>query len=99
MFDALSGHSVQQGFLKTGQQPRLEKLEDRDVPAVISGCVYQDTNRNGIRDPGEMGIANNTVQLFDSNNRVVATAVTDSMGMYSFTRRSGARSGTGPGQS
>lgn len=95
MFDNLFGRSRPGGFLSAGSQPLLEKLEDRDVPAVISGCVYHDANNNGLMDAGEVGIANSTIQLRDANNRVVATTVTDSMGMYSFTRFNGSNPGPG----
>ncbi|MFM7150065.1 MAG: SdrD B-like domain-containing protein [Gemmataceae bacterium] len=76
-------------------KPRLETLEDRAVPAVIAGSVYHDLNNNGVRDVNERGIANNTLQLVDGNNRVVATTVTDSNGEYRFTRRNGANPGPG----
>lgn len=73
-----------------GERPQLEKLEDRDVPAVIGGVVYDDANCNGLFDAGsETGIANNTVQLYDSTNRLIATTVTDSTGHYTFTTRQG----------
>ena len=37
---------------------QLEKLEDRAVPAVIGGIVYQDTNQDGLWQTSEQGIAN-----------------------------------------
>jgi hypothetical protein len=69
--------------------PRLEILEDRAVPAtgcaVVGGSVYYDANNNGIRDSGEVGIANNPVALLDAGTgSVVATTTTDANGYYTF---------------
>jgi hypothetical protein len=92
MFDAVSGRPGPGGFLSARRaQPRpgLEPLEARDVPAMISGTVYADMNGNGLRDPGEVGLANSTLQLFDANNALVGTAVTDALGAYQFTRNGG----------
>jgi hypothetical protein len=45
----------------------------------IEGEVYLDYNRNGLRDPGEPGLARVTIQLEDKSR-----AVTDSHGRYKF---------------
>src|SRR5262245_40358917 len=63
----------------------LETLENRTMPAVISGCVYYDVNDNGIRDAGELPIANSTIELHDSTGALVAVTTTDANGMYQFT--------------
>lgn len=92
MFNPLSGRSGPGGFLSASrgkQHLALEPLEERDVPALISGFVFADTNGNGAQDVGEVGLANSTIQLFDSNNALVGTAVTDAAGMYQFTRNGG----------
>jgi hypothetical protein len=92
MFDALSGRRGPGGFLSASRDKQhlaLEPLEERDVPALISGFVFADTNANGVQDVGEVGLANSTVQLFDGNNALVGTAVTDAAGMYQFTRHGG----------
>ncbi len=93
MFDSLTGRNKPGGFLSATRRiycTQLEKLEERDVPAVISGFVYHDANGNGIRDANEVGIANSTIQLFDQNtNRLIATTVTDASGRYEFTRNGG----------
>jgi len=56
---------------------------------VITGRIYNDANNNGAFDPGETGLAGWTVALDEINNGVtqlgVATAVTDSSGVYTFT--------------
>src|SRR5262249_50650658 len=45
---------------------------------------------NGIQDADEPGIAGVAVQLFDSNNTLLATAVIDSAGNYYFNSGPGA---------
>ena len=54
----------------------------------LSGFVYNDTNGNGVRDPGEAGYAGVTIQLtgVDIFRRMVnLSVVTGSGGSYSFT--------------
>lgn len=47
----------------------LARLEDRTVPALISGTVFHDLNNNGILNIGEPGIANQKVYLdLNGNN-------------------------------
>ncbi|HUE70720.1 MAG TPA: ice-binding family protein [Pirellulaceae bacterium] len=53
---------------------------------VISGQKFFDANRNGIKDPGEPGLRNWTIQLdIDADGTVDATVITDAFGNYSFT--------------
>ncbi len=47
-----------------------------------SGSVFNDTNSNGMRDPGEPGLAGRTVLL---TGAATDSAVTDSSGAYTFT--------------
>jgi hypothetical protein len=65
----------------------VELLEDRTVPSgtTISGFVFNDANNNGLFDPGESPIANNTIQLLNASGTVIGTAVTDANGFYQFT--------------
>ncbi|MCP4105010.1 MAG: Cna B-type domain-containing protein [Desulfobacteraceae bacterium] len=51
----------------------------------INGDVFNDTDGDGIQDPGEQGIGGVTVELVDSNGNVVATTTTSPDGSYSFT--------------
>lgn len=54
----------------------------------IAGSVYVDSNNNGIRDSGETGIADTTLQLSgtdDQGGTVNLTTQTDSNGDYIFT--------------
>ncbi|REJ80948.1 MAG: T9SS C-terminal target domain-containing protein [Bacteroidetes bacterium] len=50
-----------------------------------TGTVYADKNRNGIQDPGENGILNQTVRIMPLN----VTANTDASGMFSFALSNG----------
>lgn len=52
------------------------------VPAGISGTVYADMNSNGVQDPGEAGIAGQTVRLTTGTG--TSSVVTDANGDYSF---------------
>jgi len=49
----------------------------------IGDFVWQDTDGDGVQDPGEPGIANVTVTL-TSDNGAVQTDVTDANGIYGF---------------
>jgi uncharacterized repeat protein (TIGR01451 family) len=53
----------------------------RENASSLAGSVYVDANNNGVRDPGEQGIAGVTVTLSGSQSR---TAVTDAQGNYLF---------------
>ncbi|MEE9438694.1 MAG: SdrD B-like domain-containing protein, partial [Saprospiraceae bacterium] len=60
-------------------------VEPMAATGSISACVWLDDNGNGIYQPGEQGIANVTVNIFDLNDMLVATTITNSQGVYSFT--------------
>lgn len=49
------------------------------VPGVLSGAVYNDVNRNGVRDAGEPGVPKVTVTLSDGQS-----TITDAEGRYRF---------------
>ena len=61
---------------------------------TFGGVIFKDTNRNGVRDAGELGIANVTLKLYaDTNDNgaydagdtlIALTATTDATGKYSF---------------
>ena len=54
--------------------------------ATLGDKVWIDTNKNGIQDAGEVGLAGVTVQLYNcTGTTVVATQVTDAAGNYLFT--------------
>ncbi|MBK9462530.1 MAG: carboxypeptidase regulatory-like domain-containing protein [Sphingobacteriales bacterium] len=50
----------------------------------IGDFVWNDTNGDGVQDPGETGIPGITVTLYDSNGDVIATTTTDDNGNYVF---------------
>jgi YD repeat-containing protein len=52
--------------------------------ATAAGELYEDANQNGSLDGGESGLSGWTIDLLDGSNKVVATAVTDAKGDYSF---------------
>jgi uncharacterized repeat protein (TIGR01451 family) len=52
--------------------------------AELTGTVFIDNNQDGIFDTGDTGIAGATVELL-SGTHVVASAVTDASGQYTFT--------------
>ena len=60
----------------------LEVLAD-PAPLQIGNRVWNDTNANGVQDPGESGIANVSVELWTGSTHV-GTATTDSNGNYYF---------------
>ncbi len=57
---------------------------------TLSGEVFNDLNGDGMIDPGDTGFSGWTVNLLNSQDKVIATTTTDSHGDYSFT-------GVGPG--
>lgn len=54
------------------------------LPVSISGYVHEDPIRNCLVDPGEKMIAGVTMTLYDENNNVLGTTVTDANGYYRF---------------
>lgn len=53
--------------------------------ATIGGTVFNDADGSTIQDAGEPGLAGVTVELLNATGAVVATAVTDASGTFSFT--------------
>jgi len=53
--------------------------------AKISGYVYVDENKNGIKDSGELPLANVTIKLYDGNGNIIGTTTTNSAGYYEFS--------------
>jgi C1A family cysteine protease len=51
----------------------------------ISGMKFNDTNDNGIKDSGELGLGGWEITLKDGNGNPVATSTTDINGSYNFT--------------
>lgn len=74
--------------LAENRRVHVEKLEARDLLAVVSGEVYIDTNQDGLRQAGEVGAADVRVYVDqNTNGRLDVTETstrTDADGFYSF---------------
>ena len=70
-------------FGKAGGVGGSMLLLSNPAPIEIGNRVWRDINNNGVQDPGENGIANITVRLFEGST-VRGTAVTDANGEYYF---------------
>ena len=58
------------------------------LPGGLGGYVYVDSNKNGLKDPGEKGIPNVPIKLTGTNDigqAVTLFTTTDGNGSYSFT--------------
>ena len=51
---------------------------------TVSGDVFNDLNGNGTQDPGDPGLPDWTIDLYDSAGDLIATTTTDVNGDYSF---------------
>ncbi|MBD3378686.1 DUF11 domain-containing protein [candidate division KSB1 bacterium] len=67
--------------------PQLESCDtnmlDR-LNTLISGRVWNDENENGIQDNQEPGMTGIPVQLYNSQDQVIATTMTGTNGSYEF---------------
>lgn len=59
------------------------------APIEIGNRVWSDTTKNGRQDPGEPGIANVTLGLYDSTGALIAQVDTDSNGNFIFSSATG----------
>ncbi len=57
----------------------------QQAPLEIGNRVWLDTNRNGLQDADEPGIAGVTLRLLDGGGAQLATTTTDALGQYLFT--------------
>jgi len=53
-------------------------------PASIGDFVWDDVDRDGIQDAGEVGIESVEVNLYDGSGNLIDTTTTDANGYYSF---------------
>ena len=53
-------------------------------PASVGSTVWIDDDGDGLKDPGEEGIAGVVVELLDASDLIVAVATTDAEGGYRF---------------
>ncbi|WP_370271076.1 SdrD B-like domain-containing protein [Streptomyces sp. V4I8] len=77
------GNYLNDAFGKTGGMADLEVLCDQ-APLQLGNRVWQDTDEDGIQDPGEQPIAGATVSLYDADGNKIGTAITNSRGEYYF---------------
>lgn len=59
----------------------------------IGDIVFNDDNKNGVKDNGEVGIAGVSVSLLDANGKIISSTVTDALGSYLFNGLSTSGSG------
>lgn len=55
-----------------------------EATASIGDIVWSDTDRNGVQDPGETGVAGVSLTLYDELGRYVADTVSDASGAFLF---------------
>jgi protocatechuate 3,4-dioxygenase beta subunit len=81
----LSGQTVVTNLQAGENDPTWDLGISLDVePASVSDRVWFDTNRDGVQDPGETGVAGVVVRLYDEFGNLVAETVTDANGDYQF---------------
>jgi hypothetical protein len=80
----IGGIAIPSGFRKGNGLADLELLCD-EAPVSVRSTIWRDLDGDGIRDPGEPGIAGVTVNLYDAAGALVGTAITDAQGIYVFT--------------
>lgn len=69
----------------TAPNPNCSAMNVTTVSAAcLNGVLYNDTNRNGVQDVGENGLAGVRLNVFDSSNVLVATLVTAGDGSYNL---------------
>ena len=68
----------------TQSKPQVLPLEDRSVPAALTGSVYADINANGSRDVGEPGLGGIAVLLNSTTDGAGQSATTAADGTYTF---------------
>jgi hypothetical protein len=54
-------------------------------PASVGSYVWNDTNKDGMKDPEEIGVAGVTVTLYDESGTPIATTTTGPNGEWQFT--------------
>lgn len=78
-------------YAVTSTAPGCEETVDVKItvlqprPATVGDFVFEDLNKDGFQDEGELGIANVRVQLQDEENNILQTTLTDKTGHYLFT--------------
>ncbi|MBK9510179.1 MAG: DUF11 domain-containing protein [Cytophagaceae bacterium] len=88
-FDRISGFSTK--VTVSAAYPRRHLRRDNtEIDAgfikvgTIRDMVWEDTNRNGIKDSTETGISGVTVRIYDYSNNLISSKTTDSTGNFEF---------------
>jgi uncharacterized repeat protein (TIGR01451 family) len=85
-----SGITGSSGYMGKGSGIGDIELLCDSAPLQIGNRVWNDTDGDGIQDPGEPGLANVSVSLIATNTTtVLATATTDANGNYYFSSATG----------
>jgi len=82
-----SNLSIDMGLTKGGNtnpNPNPYKPATGNGTGIIGNFVWHDKNHNGLQDPGEHGIKNIKVTIYDVNHKVLKTTKTSPYGKYSF---------------
>ncbi|MBK9107383.1 MAG: HYR domain-containing protein [Saprospiraceae bacterium] len=69
-------------FLILGATTQQVKAQCTAKDHEIAGYVYMDLDRNGVKDPGEIGIGQATVKAFGPQNQLISAILTDGNGHY-----------------
>jgi len=74
----------------TGRFGKAAGLGDVEIvgeipPIEIGNRVWEDTDGDGVQDPGEPGVSGVTVELQDAGGTLIASATTDANGNYIFS--------------
>lgn len=92
LFDARGGSIIASSnnlFLSIQKRVRYEVIVRyvycKPVCGSIGDFVWNDLNKDGIQDPGEVGIAGVTVTLYDVTGKITGVTTTDAYGKYLFT--------------
>jgi hypothetical protein len=73
------------GVIKTGFDNALFQRDAGFViPASITATVFNDRDRDGVRDAGELPVPGATIILLDSSGKEVARVVADADGLFTF---------------
>ena len=54
------------------------------IPASLGDRVWNDSNKNGLQDSGEVGVGGVVVKLFTQSGQLLSTTTTNSQGNYLF---------------
>lgn len=59
-------------------------LAAADTAPILNGAVYHDSNRNGVKDGSEVGVADQIIELYDESGKAIGKQTTNASGEYTF---------------